>query len=73
MEKIKIGELFDIEGELAVLELHEKYDVGGTNKHYTLKLEMLGREAGFEFSEEDVKNKKLPFIPFDRWEKKKIN
>ena len=68
MKEIKIGELFDIEGELAILELHETYGVGGTNKHYTLKLEMVGRETGVKFSEEDVKNKKLPFIPFDRWE-----
>lgn len=68
MTEIKIGEMFDLEGELAILELHESYNIGGNNKHFILKLEIVGREAGVKFSEEEVKSKELPFVPFDRWD-----
>ena len=70
VRKIKIGEFFEIEGledELAVLELHESYNVGGKNRHFILKLEIVGREASTKFSEEEIERNKLPFIPFDSW------
>ena len=66
MTEVKIGEMFDLEDELAIIELHETYDLGGVNKHYTLELEIVGREAGVRFLEEEVKAKKLPFVPFDK-------
>ncbi len=69
--KIKIGEIFEIEGledELGVLELHESYNIGGKCRHFILKLELVGREAAAKFSEEEIESKKLPFVPFDRWD-----
>lgn len=70
VRKVKIGEIFEIEGledELGVLELHEGYNIGGKCRHFILKLELVGREASAKFSEEEIERNKLPFIPFDSW------
>ena len=62
MNEVKIGEVFDLEGEPAIFELIEHINLGNGEKYYILKFELIGREQKLKFSKEEVEEKKLDFI-----------
>ncbi len=60
--EVKIGELFDLEGEPAAFKLFEKINLNDGSKYYILKLDLIGRQQKLRFSEEEVKEKNLKYV-----------
>ena len=65
-QEIVFDEMFDLNGEPAIIELQEHIDPETRISHYVAVLVMIGRDK-LKFSQEEVNEKKLKTVSFEDW------
>lgn len=65
-KEIKFDEMFDLNGEPAIIELHEHIDPATRVSHYVAVLVMIGRDK-LKFSQEEINTRKLKTVDFETW------